>query len=413
MQQHDLISRRIGWIAIDQGISSLTNFGVTLWAARVANLESFGAFAVAYTAVMVVIGFVRSLVCEPLLVKYSADQDAARRAAPQAATLSVAFSLVGLILLSVGAVIATKPLSTMLLLAALVIPLLVVQDVWRYAFIAASTPRWAAVMDGVWALGALSAFLLGPILSFGDFAEYPLAAWGLAGGLSLVVVLPMASPWASISEARDFRRNVAGLALGYAGEYLAKAGAAHAVILVIAALVGLEASGAIRGAQLLFGPLGVVFLGLETALVSEGVRVAANSGRHRLDDFVRRLATGMAAGALVYGVGLLFVPYSLGTAVLGEIFGPTRELLAPMTVRWFGAGLVTGGLVGLRALADSKSSFRSRVVSSPGLVVGGTAGAVLGGAEGGILGLGIANLIAGTIWIQSYRTSPARRERGG
>ena len=60
-----------GWGFADQAMSSLSNFGVGLVAARASTSEQFGAFSVAFATSVIGVGIARALVSEVYSVRYS------------------------------------------------------------------------------------------------------------------------------------------------------------------------------------------------------------------------------------------------------------------------------------------------------------------------------------------------------
>src|SRR3954467_2589038 len=87
--------RQIAWGLLDQGLSSATNFGGSVLAARVLSTEDFGAFAVVFSLYLVALGLSRSWTSEPLIVRFAAETDAEQHVATrQAATTSISAGLV-------------------------------------------------------------------------------------------------------------------------------------------------------------------------------------------------------------------------------------------------------------------------------------------------------------------------------
>src|SRR5215468_11023047 len=64
-------ARRLGWGVVDQGVSSLTNFAVTLYVARTLGATQFGAFSLAYVTYSFVLNASRGLATDPLMVRFS------------------------------------------------------------------------------------------------------------------------------------------------------------------------------------------------------------------------------------------------------------------------------------------------------------------------------------------------------
>src|ERR1700753_1577508 len=69
------MARRVGqrrsWGVADQAVSSLTNFAVSIYVARVLGATELGAFSLAYVTYGFMLNASRGLATDPLLVRYS------------------------------------------------------------------------------------------------------------------------------------------------------------------------------------------------------------------------------------------------------------------------------------------------------------------------------------------------------
>src|SRR2546430_10872492 len=87
--------RRLSWGVADQAVSSLTNFAVTIYIARVLGATQFGAFSLAYVTYAFVLNASRGLATDPLVVRYSnAGQAEWRRAVAQSTGTAATVGLV-------------------------------------------------------------------------------------------------------------------------------------------------------------------------------------------------------------------------------------------------------------------------------------------------------------------------------
>src|SRR5215813_2593783 len=62
---------RLSWGVADQGMSSLTNFAVSIYIARTLGAEQFGAFSLAYVTYAFALNASRGLATDPLMVRFS------------------------------------------------------------------------------------------------------------------------------------------------------------------------------------------------------------------------------------------------------------------------------------------------------------------------------------------------------
>src|SRR4029453_12014992 len=148
---------------------------------------------------------------------------------------------------------------------------------------------------------------------------------------------------------RGWIRTQEALALPFAGEFLAVS-AGELALFGIAGVVGLRAVGALRGGQILLGPVRVLLLGARLAEIPDGVRALRTSP----SELRRRcviLSAILTAAAMAWTGALLLMPNRLGEAALGGTWGAASGTLLPLGLALAGTGAMTGAFVGLRAMA--------------------------------------------------------------
>jgi hypothetical protein len=69
------------------------------------------------------------------------------------------------------------------------------------------------------------------------------------------------------------------------------------------------------------------------------------------------------------------------------------------------SGVQSGGVLGLRSLADARRSFRTRMQLTPVLVACPLAGAAVGDAAGFAVGTAVATAVGAAAWWQSFRSA--------
>lgn len=387
--------RRVTWTIGDQALASATNIGTAVVAARSLDPRDFGAFGLAFTVYLLCLGTCRALVTEPLLSRYSsmaANQLATgpRHVVGAAAGVGLAFTLT----LLVASPLVGGPAGWALSALALVLPALLVQDAWRYHFVATGRPDAALGNDGIWCITQL--VLLVAMASADAFNLFTVILWwgvsgtvaGLGGCIATRTVPALSSTWRWIVTNRD-------LGVRYGAEFVTASGAGHGTLLALGAIVDLVALGAIRATQVYFGPINVVFGGIYLALVPEGARLNGDPGR------LRRLMA-LASVALVVmaatwlGIGLL-VPAEVGTAVFGASWEGASTLLVPVGLGVVGGGVAAGGMAGLRALSAAGASLRARLIGLP-LMIGAPLAGASAGARGFAFGLAAAMWAGAGIW---------------
>src|SRR5437660_3941899 len=147
------VIRRAGWGFFDQGLSSATNFALTALVAGSVSVNQFGAFTLVYAVYGLFLGVCEGFASTPLTVRFSAETGSRLHAAERDSVGSaLAIGLVGGIgCLSVSP-FAGHDLGTSLAAMGVMLPGLLLQDAWRYAFLARAKPALAAFNDGVWAV---------------------------------------------------------------------------------------------------------------------------------------------------------------------------------------------------------------------------------------------------------------------
>lgn len=390
---------RLSWGLADQAVSSLTNFAVGIVVARSLGVTAFGVFTLAWVTYGVVLNISRGLATDPLVVRFSGVspaswRTAAARASGTALVVGVAAGAVSLLAgLAVGG-----SLGSAFVALGLVLPALLLQDSWRFAFFASGQGRKAFANDAVWAAALIPALFLAT--QHGSVAGFVLV-WGLSGAVAAgggcvqTRLLPqLGGMGAWFSQQRD-------LGPRYLIENVSNSGGVQLRMYGVGAIAGLADVGAIRGVELLLGPFLALLMGLSLVAVPEAARILRSSP-HRLPQFCLLLGGGQAVAALAWGSALLLLlPDAAGRLVLGSVWEPASALIMPATLLVTGAALVGGAATGLRALGIARRSLRAQLLTSAAYVTGGLAGATVAGALGATWGSALAMWLGAAVsWTQ-------------
>jgi O-antigen/teichoic acid export membrane protein len=184
-------------------------------------------------------------------------------------------------------------------------------------------------------------------------------------------------------------------------------GAGQVTVYCIGTIAGLQALGSLRAAQLIFGPMQVLFMGLSAIAIPELVRALQNSPK-RLQWTSRLFSVTLVATALAWGAVVLVLPSAVGRALLGQTWEHARPLAGAVMLSWTATGFIAGAASGLRALAAAKQSLAARLAGSTLAVAGAITGAVADGARGAAWGLALCGWIEAMVWWWQY----ARTLRG-
>ncbi|MGW1491936.1 hypothetical protein [Streptomyces sp. NPDC002402] len=399
---------RLSWGLADQAASSMTNFAVGLYVARSLGLTAFGVFSLAWLTYGVVLNVARGLATDPLVVRFSGVPDTPWRAAAarsSGAALGVGAAL-GAMCLLIGLDLGGRVGPAFACLG-VVLPALLLQDAWRFAFFAAGTGRKAFVNDLVWGVALVPAMVLAARV--GSVAAFVLA-WGASAAVAAVYGCLQSGILPRLTGAPGWLREQRDLGYRYLAENVSLSGASQLRAYGLGAIVGVGAVGAVRGAELLLGPFLAVLMGLSLVTVAEAARVLRQAP-HRLARFCLLLGGGQAAAALLWGAALLLVPDRAGELVLGGVWHSASELIVPATLGVAGAGLGTGAAAGLRALAAARRSLRCQLFASACYVGGGLGGAAVAGTIGSAWGVAAATVCASAVWWLQLRSALRERHR--
>lgn len=399
---------RLSWGLADQAASSLSNFAVGVYVARSLGPAAFGVFSLAWVTYGVVLNVSRGLATDPLVVRFSGVSDTSWRGAvarSSGTALGVGTAL-GAACLVVGLALGGS-VGTAFAVLGVVLPALLLQDAWRFAFFAAGAGRKAFVNDLVWGVALVPAMVVAARV--GSVAAYVLA-WGASAAVAAAYGCLQSGIRPRMAGARGWLREQRDLGYRYLVENVSLSGASQLRAYGLGAIVGLGAVGAVRGAELLMGPFLAVLMGLSLVTVPEAARVLRQAP-HRLGTFCLLLGGGQTAAALLWGGALLLMPDRLGELVLGGVWHSASQLIVAITLGVAGAGLGTGAAAGLRALGAARRSLRCQLFASACYVGGGLGGAVVAGTVGSAWGVAAATLSSSAVWWLQLRSALREHHR--
>ncbi|HEY3561731.1 MAG TPA: hypothetical protein VGL05_29905 [Kribbella sp.] len=406
------IAARLGWGIADQAVSSIGNFLLGVFVARLLGATGLGALGLAFLAYSVALNCSRALSTDALMVRYSVSGDTNRRQAVAAASgVAVLVGVAGgLICVLLGIALKLKtpgsePGNAFVALG-IVLPGLTLQDSWRSAFFAAGQGAKTFVNDTVWTILMLTVLFAGRYLDFGITAA--LLTFGgtaaVAGlyGIRQAGVLPRpagAIGWLRSHSDLGPRFLVENVVLGAGGQIRT---------LIVAASGGLAAAGAIRGAEMLVGPVAALLMGVGQVAVPEAARALTRGGR-ALWRLSAALSGGLSAIALAWGVVILVVfPLGIGELVLGSVWADARTLVLGVIISAAAGCLYVGPSAGLRALGRADQTMQCQIVATTMFVVFATVGGVFWQAQGVVWGSATASVLGIGVWWS--RLAKARRE---
>ena len=391
---------RLGWGLADQAISSLTNFAVSLFVARQVGIEQLGVFSLVFATYLLALGVSRSLNSDPLLVRYSAaDTPTWRQGTTKTGGGAVGLGLALGAACVVAGLIIGGVLGGALAVLGISLPGLLLQDAWRFAFIATGRSFHAFLNDFVWAVVLVPGFWF--LLATGRTSVIAFEiAWAAGAGLAALAGIVQARllPW-PLNPLAWWRRH-RDLNVRYLGEFLAIGGVGQLNSYGIDAVAGLAAVGAIRTGEIMMGPVHVLFMGGNVVAVAEGARIRSPERLARMSLLVSGL---MSAAAAVWGLILILLPTSIGVRLLGTTWSAADAVMVPFVLLTIGLTVAAGPQTGLRSLAAARRGLRARLVHSPLMLVGAIGGAMVDGAVGAAWGMVAGNWIGAAVWWWQFR----------
>ncbi|MGW7685850.1 hypothetical protein ACWGID_34215 [Kribbella sp. NPDC054772] len=402
------VLRRLTWGLADQAVTSLVSFVVGSVVARSLGALEFGAFSLAWVTYGVVVNISRGLATDPLAVRFSGvERPAWRTAVAKSSGMAIVVGvLTGVICAIVGLALGGGTGSAFVALG-VVLPGLMLQDSWRFAFFASGQGGKAFVSDITWAAALVPLlYLAARDPSVSRFV----LAWGGAGVFAALVSGFQAGVLPRVTQAIHWLRDHHDLSLRYLTENVTLSGAYQLRMYGLGAFAGVAAVGTVRGAEMLLGPFFIVLSGVGLVAVPEAARVLRRSVR-ALPIFCLLLGGAQAVAALAWGLLLLFVlPDKWGHALLGEVWLTASALVLPATLSVAWAGFNTGAAAGLRALGIARRSLKAQLCASSFYLVLGVTGGAIGGALGSAWGAACATFLASFVWWFTLRVGIRERK---
>lgn len=350
--------RRLGIATLDQVTSSLSNVLLVFSLARVSDVTAFGKIGLALAAFSTALAASRGLLGTPIaLLSHNRDRLHSGAGPAMAAAVSGG-ALLGLVL--IGATITTEVAGVGIALG-LALPLVLAQDVARYAAISDGHPGRALASDSVWAAGGL--LLLGWTWLVPDLTRNDVGAvWAALSALALAVLLVVSPFRPRLRGAADWWHGNHSARLLFGGEAVLGAVTTLVVMALIALILAPSAVAALRGAGSVMGPLSVFMSAVAVAVVPELRRDDAALTAERAWRHLRRLAMALSAVSLFIGAVMWLTPASVGALVLGETW-PLAHAILPITAAEYAAlSWATAAASGLKAQGRSAELLRLRVI---------------------------------------------------
>ena len=400
---------RVIWTFSDQALSSLTNAALAIIVGRSTSPSEFGAFSLALVTFSFAVGLGRGMIGDPYVVRFTETDNQTRRWATGLATgAAIVFGLLtGLICAVAGLCLGGQARMAMLALA-ISLPGLILQETWRHTFFAAGRPAAATLNDLVWTV--VQFVLLGILLASGSRSIFLItASWGAAAAVAAAIGVIQTGVMPRPLQSLAWYRETRDLNVRMGIDFALNMGAVNLATYLIAGIVGLTATAAMRAAQVLLGPLNLLFAGL-SAFVLPVLSKTAASGRSLTRQATLASAAVGAIASTWVGI-LIFLPRSLGTQVLGENWDGARSVMIGSGIVSVAVSFVMGAALGVKALRRADRMLASTYLQAPLMLVLGAGGGWRWGAPGAAYGFAIAQVFGLVVtWIFFLRADSEPRD---
>jgi O-antigen/teichoic acid export membrane protein len=378
----------------DQALSGLSNFLTVVLMARSADPDGFGRFVLVYAMFVAALGLARQLWGTRISLTASpgAAEEQARRV--MAAALFVAPLAACVLAVPSLALTGWVSLPVVLLLAA-ALPVVVVQDLGRYAAIAVGRPAVALVSDLLWVSAVVAAYVVRPSLLVALTIWLAGALVALLAALAGLRIAPsVGRAWAALRE-----RHATGEVT--AGGYVAASLATYVTLGLATVTVGAAAAGAVRGASTVMAPINTLFAFAGLAVLP----VVFRTSPHERLRPVGRVSAALVAASAVWGAVLLVLPAQTGELLLGESWAGARSVLPWTVVEYVALAAATGAVLGLQAHRQARHLAVVLFSGSVFVVAAGLLAALLGDSAAAFAaGLAVATVLYAVLaWATLYR----------
>ena len=359
---------KVSWNVIDQALSAASNFVLAIVVARSVDSTAFGAFAIAFMVYGIAVAATKSVVGQPLQMRYSSADPVQQRIEMNRATgFVLPIGLIAGIAAAIIGLIVSGSVGTSMVALAIVLPALLLQDTCRMAMFTAGKPAYAAAIDGIWALAQFASIAI-LIVSGNEEVWKLIVAWGISAGLSALVGLVLLKVIPQVGQAINWFTAQRHLIRYLFPEYLLGLGAAQFGIVLVGVVASADAVGSLRAAQVLLGPLGIV------ATAAFQFAVPEMSSRPQMTSRQRgKLAFGISAAlgsiTIVYVSILLLLPDWAGAELFGDSWAGAALVLLPMGLASLASCQANGPAAVLYAMGRAQWTFRINAVKGPVIMV--------------------------------------------
>jgi O-antigen/teichoic acid export membrane protein len=364
---------------VDQAVSSTSNILIVMAIARVTSPSYFGLIALLLTGVYTGVAITRQALGTPLMLANAKGQESVRHAAQRSLSVSLLFgAVIGSAILLCGYILGEVGIAAAVATAA---PFVLAQDIYRIAAISLDRSALALLWDGIWA--AISGLILVATWRGADELTGILTVyiWGICAAICAVGLGAMARIGPQVTSIVQWWRQNLRHRIRFGSEAAIGSLTVLSVSTLVAFIIGPAATGALRGAGIVFGPLNILISAIPLIIVPDSARA-----RDTLAQVWRRLwpfASLLSLVALTVALLGYVLPARIGQLFLGESWEQVRPLLPFTGLEYLALAWLSCNRTALQVSAMSREILHLRVifaVTSVGLSA--TAAFYFGTAQG-------------------------------
>jgi O-antigen/teichoic acid export membrane protein len=405
--------RRAATTIVDQGFSSVSNFAVGVAVARVAGASGLGAYSLAYACWQVLAAMHRSLITDPMAIEGDVYNVEGHAHTDQVRN-GIRSGLGAELILGLGGMVFFGLLSLLLLafgqrtfaigMAAMApwVPVLLVQDYWRWVGFMTRRPQHALANDTVFNLVqgmALAAVFITHIHSVVAL----IASWGLGALVGALYGLRQHHIRPSFSGGAAMLRGRWSMSKWLAGTSLSGSAGTQLSVFIAGVILGPVGLGEFRAAQtLVVGPAGVLIMAGGSIGLPEASKAYTEKG---LDGLIRVARIVTIAGLCSFLGGAVLIA-AFGKTLLTTIYGPSfgnLELAAVlMAIAYIVFSFCLGPTLVLKATRNTRPLFHLHFLMLIVSLTSLAALAVVWGVNGAAASL-IVTFLVGAVsmrWVQ-------------
>jgi O-antigen/teichoic acid export membrane protein len=193
-------------------------------------------------------------------------------------------------------------------------------------------------------------------------------------------------------------------------EYFLGLGATQLAILLVGVIASSDAVGALRAAQVLLGPLGILDAAAVQFAMPEIARRREIDGR-TLSLWALALSGAMGSVTVAYVVTLLLIPDQWGTALFGATWAGAAAVLPAIAISSLCSALATGPACVLYGISQARSTFRINLAKGPIIMTTVILGTWTTGAVGAAWALALTEAAVLPAWIITMQRAVKSRDQ--